>query len=124
MKSSVFDMKVWDDWKKFEKDEDSPGFLLQLLQDAHSSSHQHITALETAVKAGDLDKAFYYSHTLGSTCLSLGAVNLGNMLRELEHATKEKPPRLRSELLPQILAAFKEFMSEIEKECARQKSAA
>jgi HPt (histidine-containing phosphotransfer) domain-containing protein len=113
MKSSVIDLSVWKKWRDFEKEEESPGFFLELLNDALKSTPDLMRELEAAFGSNDSQKIFFYAHTLGSTCLTLGGAHLGQMLREIEHDAKLMPPKVRTDLLKPVQKGFADFISEL-----------
>lgn len=122
--SSVVDLKVWQQWKDFEKNENSPGFFLQLLQQGLKTFPEYMHGLEKAMTEKDMKAIFFNAHALGSSCLSLGAVDLGQALRQIESATQNTPPRIRSDLMPTVQSAFSILLNEIQIECSRIQSRA
>lgn len=123
MNTALIDSAVWDKWRQFELTENSPGFFLDLLQTALASTPPLMKSLKEAFANQDLKNVIYFSHTLSSSCRSLGATQLASELKAIEWAGRSKPPEIKNELLPASEKMFEAFVEEIKREIARIKSA-
>lgn len=125
MKSSVVDKSVWDGLREFEKSEGSEGFFTELLGTVLTASKTQMEGLLAASSAGDFAKTRSYSHSLKSTCASLGAHGLSAQFAEIEAGCRATPPTMDP---PKVTAAnqvFQIFYQEVQEEYDRlTKSAA
>lgn len=121
MSTALIDSAVWEKWRQFEVTESSPGFFLELLQTALTSSQPLMANLAKAMDDQDLKNTIYFSHTLSSTCRSLGATQLSGLLKDIEWAARANSPAIKSELMPVIQKMFEAFCSELKLEIARIK---
>jgi HPt (histidine-containing phosphotransfer) domain-containing protein len=123
MKNSVIIEAVWAKWRQFEIDEDSPGFFLELLEVALSSSPPLMQDLLKSAEQSEVKKVIYCSHTLKSCCQSLGALTLAEAMKSIEIAARGTPPKIETELVIFSHQMFEIFIREIQKEIARIKAA-
>jgi HPt (histidine-containing phosphotransfer) domain-containing protein len=119
MKSDIIDKEVWEGLREFEKNEEMPGFFLNLLGTVLTSSQAQMDGLLKAVEEGDIKRVHYYAHTLKSSCASLGAMELAKTLGEIEFSSIEKPPVIRKDLMATVEDVFKDFLQEIQNEHSR-----
>lgn len=124
MKSPI-DKAVWDELREFEKTEGSEGFFTDLLGTVLTASKTHIEGLLAASSAGDVAKTRYYSHSLKSTCASLGALGLSAQFAEIEAGCRATPPVMTPSKVAAANEVFQQFYKEVAEEYARlTKSAA
>lgn len=121
MNTPLIDTSVWDKWRKFEVTENSPGFFLGLLETGLSSTTPQMQSLMAAIERQDLKEIIYFSHTLSSTCRSLGAPQLASHLKDIEWSARATPPVVKRELSTVIQKMFENFAEELKKEIARIK---
>jgi len=121
---SVIDISVWNKWREFEREEQAAGFFRELLEKALVSSPKLMDDLEVAIKESNVKAVHYGSHTLSSTCKSLGAIALADKLKAVENETRKTPPTIRKDLLPAIRAEFDLFIAEVQQEYDSLKKAA
>jgi HPt (histidine-containing phosphotransfer) domain-containing protein len=113
---SVIDIAVWNKWRDFEKEEQADGFFCELLEKALMSAPKLMNDLEAAIEQTNVKAVHYCSHTLSSTCKSLGAPDLADKLKAVENESRKTPPVIRKDLLAPILAEFRMFIAEVQHE--------
>ena|GEM_PF-4752152 len=123
MSTSLIDSAVWEKWRQFEIAENSPGFFLDLLQTGLTSTPPLMASLKQAFADQDIKNVIYFSHTLSSSCRSLGASQLASQLKDIEWAARATPPTIQNELLPLSQKMFEAFVEELKREIARIKHA-
>jgi HPt (histidine-containing phosphotransfer) domain-containing protein len=73
-------------------------------------TRQLVSDLVRAAEAGDLDALKFASHKVAGSALSVGAVELGRLCREVEHSPASTATGRARELTPRILDAFEESL--------------
>ncbi|UYL07412.1 Hpt domain-containing protein [Bdellovibrio sp. SKB1291214] len=119
MKSDIIDKVVWEGLREFEKNEEMPGFFLNLLGATLTASRTQMDGLLKAIDDSEAKRVHYYAHTLKSSCASLGALNLAKTLGEIEAAALQKPAVIRQDLIPSVRSVFDQFLQEIQNEYNR-----
>ena len=125
MKTPVIDKSVWEGLREFEKAEGSEGFFTELLSTVLTASTTHMQGLLAASAAGDVAKTRHYSHSLKSTCASLGAADLSAQFAEIEAGCRATPPVMDAGKVTAAHQVFQVFYKEVQEEYDRlTKSAA
>ena len=112
------------DPKKIEElkelvDEDDPDFLIELLEDYMTISEENLKAIRYAIQAKDAVTVVKTAHTLKGASSNIGAVNMTELSKRLEHLGREETLEGAIELIDQLEVEFVEVKSELEKETAR-----
>lgn len=122
---SVIDKAVWDELREFEKSEGSEGFFQELLGTVLTSAKTHMENLLAVSMVGDVNKTRYHSHSLKSTCASLGARGLSGQFAEIEAGCRATPPVIDAGKITAANDVFQQFYREVQEEHTRlQKQAA
>lgn len=116
---SVIDKTVWDELREFEKAEGSEGFFQDLLATVLTSAKTHMENLMAASVAQDVNKIRYHSHSLKSTCASLGARGLSSQFAEIEAGCRATPPVIDAGKITAANDVFQQFYREVQEEHAR-----
>lgn len=119
MKTDVIDKEVWEGLREFEKSEGMPGFFMNLLGTALVAAKTQMEGLVKAADEGEAKRVHYYAHTLKSSCASLGAMGLAQILGEIESGALNKPPVIRKDLLNSMVSSFDDFIQEVQTEHSR-----
>jgi HPt (histidine-containing phosphotransfer) domain-containing protein len=119
MKPPVIDKKIWNTWREFELNEESPRFFLDLIEKFLENTPNLFLEFLDAIKNKDLKKIVYCSHTLASSCASLGAVQLSEYLKEIEDAARSKNPSIKIDHMSAIESHFAEVLHEMKMEQER-----
>ena len=112
------------DTKKIEElkelvDEDDPGFLIELLEDYMNDSKENLKAIRYAIQAKDTVTVVNTAHTLKGASSNIGAVNMTELSKRLEHLGRKETLEGAVELIDQLEVEFVEVKSELEKETVR-----
>ena len=112
------------DPKKIEElkelvDEDEPGFLIELIKDYMDKSEENLKAIRYAIQAKDTVTVGRTAHTLKGASSNIGAVNMIELSKQLEHLGTEETLEGAIELIDRLDVELVEVKSELEKETAR-----
>lgn len=116
---SVIDKTVWNELREFEKTEGSEGFFQELLATVLTSAKSHMENLLAASAANDVNKTRYHSHSLKSTCASLGARGLSAQFADIEAGCRATPPVIDAAKISSAKDVFAQFYQEVQEEHAR-----
>ena len=100
-------------------DKDDPDFLIELLEDYMNDSKENLKAIRYAIQAKDTVTVVKTAHTLRGTSSNIGAVNMTELSKQLEHLGREETLEGAIELIDQLEGEFIEVKSELEKETVR-----
>ena len=95
-------------------DESSPGIFQQLLKTFLETMPKEIAQLRALFAAGDLAGLSRVAHRFKSSCLSLGAMKMGETLKILEVDAKNLPPEKIEELVTFVEKASLDIAVEIQ----------
>ena len=109
------------DPKKIEElkelvDEDDPGFLIELIEDYMDNSEENLKAIRYAIQAKDTVTVGRTAHTLKGASSNIGAVNMTELSKQLEHLGTEETLEGAVDLIDRLDVEFVEVKSELEKE--------
>jgi len=109
------------DPKKIEElkelvDEDDPGFLIELIEDYMDNSEENLKAIRYAIQAKDTVTVLRTAHTLKGASSNIGAVNMTELSKQLEHLGTEETLEGAVDLIDRLDVEFVEVKSELEKE--------
>jgi len=109
------------DPKKIEElkelvDEDEPGFLIELIEDYMDNSEENLKAIRYAIQAKDTVTVGRTAHTLKGASSNIGAVNMIELSKQLEHLGTEETLEGAVDLIDRLDVEFVEVKSELEKE--------
>jgi HPt (histidine-containing phosphotransfer) domain-containing protein len=116
---SVIDKTVWEELREFERAEGSEGFFRELLATVLTSATTHMENLLAASVANDVNKTRYHSHSLKSTCASLGARGLSAQFADIEAGCRATPPVIDAAKIASASSVFQQFYREVQEEHAR-----
>ncbi len=97
-------------------DEDDPGFLIELIEDYMDNSEENLKAIRYAIQAKDTVTVVRTAHTLKGASSNIGAVNMTELSKQLEHLGREEILEGALELIDRLDVEFVEVKSELEKE--------
>jgi len=100
-------------------DEDDPDFLIELLEDYMNDSKENLKAIRYAIQAKDAVTVVKTAHTLRGTSSNIGAVNMTELSKQLEHLGNEETLEGAVELIDRLDVELVEVKSELEKETVR-----
>ena len=100
-------------------DEDEPDFLIELLEDYIDTSAENLRAIRYAIQAKDAVTVVRTAHTLKGASSNIGAVNMIELSKQLEHLGTEEALHGAVELIDQLEVEFVEVKSVLEKETVR-----
>ena len=109
------------DPKKIEElkelvDDDDPDFLIELLEDYMNNSEENLKVIRYAIQAKDTMTVVRTAHTLKGASSNIGAVNMTELSKQLEHLGREEILEGAVELIDRLDVEFVEVKSELEKE--------
>jgi HPt (histidine-containing phosphotransfer) domain-containing protein len=109
------------DPKKIEElkelvDKDDPDFLIELIEDYMDNSEENLKAIRYAIQAKDTVTVVRTAHTLKGASSNIGAVNMTELSKQLEHLGSEETLEGAVELIDRLDVEFVEVKSELEKE--------
>ncbi len=97
-------------------DEDDPGFLIELIEDYMDNSEENLKAIRYAIQAKDTVTVGRTAHTLKGASSNIGAVNMTELSKQLEHLGTEETLEGAVDLIDRLDVEFVEVKSELEKE--------
>jgi len=97
-------------------DEDDPGFLIELIEDYMDNSEENLKAIRYAIQAKDIVTVGRTAHTLKGASSNIGAVNMTELSKQLEHLGREETLEGAVDLIDRLDVEFVEVKSELEKE--------
>ncbi len=97
-------------------DEDDPGFLIELIEDYMDNSEENLKAIRYAIQAKDTVTVGRTAHTLKGASSNIGAVNMTELSKQLEHLGREETLEGAVDLIDRLDVEFVEVKSELEKE--------
>ncbi len=100
-------------------DEDEPDFFIELLEDYMNNSQETLKAIRYAIQAKDTVTVVKTAHILKGASSNIGAVNMTELSKQLEHLGREEILEGAVELIDQLEVEFVEVKSELEKETVR-----
>ncbi len=112
------------DPQKIEKlkelvDDDDPDFFIELLEDYMNNSEENLKAIRYAIQAKDTATVVKTAHILTGASSNIGAVNMTELSKQLEHLGREEILEGALELIDRLDVELVEVKSELEKETAR-----
>ncbi len=97
-------------------DKDDPDFLIELIEDYMDNSEENLKAIRYAIQAKDTVTVVRTAHTLKGASSNIGAVNMTELSKRLEHLGTEETLEGAVELIDRLDVEFVEVKSELEKE--------
>ena len=99
-------------------DEDDPDFLIELLEDYLNDSEENLKAIRYAIQAKDTVTVVKTAHSLKGASSNVGAVNMTELSKQLEHLGREETLEGAVELIDRLDGELVEVKIELEKETA------
>lgn len=100
-------------------DDDDPDFFIELLKDYMNNSEENLKAIRYAIQAKDTITVVKTAHILKGASSNIGAVNMTELSKQLEHLGREEILEGAVELIDRLDVELVEVKSELEKETAR-----
>ncbi len=100
-------------------DDDDPDFLIELLEDYMNNSEENLKVIRYAIQAKDTMTVVRTAHTLKGASSNIGAVNMTELSKQLEHLGTEETLEGAVDLIDRLDVEFVEVKSELEKELCR-----
>lgn len=100
-------------------DDDDPDFFIELLKDYMNNSEENLKAIRYAIQAKDTATVVKTAHILKGASSNIGAVNMTELSKQLEHLGREEILEGAVELIDRLDVELVEVKSELEKETAR-----
>ena len=100
-------------------DDDDPDFFIELLEDYMNNSEENLKAIRYAVQAKDTATVVKTAHILKGASSNIGAVNMTELSKQLEHLGREEILEGAVELIDRLDVELVEVKSDLEKKTAR-----
>ena len=100
-------------------DDDDPDFFIELLEDYLNNSEENLKAIRYAIQAKDTITVVKTAHILKGASSNIGAVNMTELSKQLEHLGREEILEGAVELIDRLDVELVEVKSELEKETVR-----
>ena len=100
-------------------DDDDPDFFIELLEDYMNNSEENLKAIRYAIQAKDTITVVKTAHILKGASSNIGAVNMTELSKQLEHLGREEILEGAVELIDRLDVELVEVKSELEKETVR-----
>ena len=100
-------------------DDDDPDFFIELLKDYMNNSEENLKAIRYAIQAKDNVTVVKTAHILKGASCNIGAVNMTELSKQLEHLGREEILEGAVELIDRLDVELVEVKSELEKETVR-----
>jgi len=97
-------------------DDDDPDFFIELLEDYMNNSEENLKAIRYAIQAKDTITVVKTAHILKGASSNIGAVNMTELSKQLEHLGREEILEGAVELIDRLDVELVEVKSELEKE--------
>ena len=97
-------------------DDDDPDFFIELLKDYMNNSEENLKAIRYAIQAKDTATVVKTAHILKGASSNIGAVNMTELSKQLEHLGREEILEGAVELIDRLDVELVEVKSELEKE--------
>ena len=82
------DRTIWDEWLEFEPDENGNDFFQSMVDVFVGHIPGDFSEFLSGVRAQDHERIFHFSHSLKSSCRSIGAMSLGETFETIEITVK------------------------------------
>jgi len=96
--------------------DDDPDFFIELLEDYMNNSEENLKAIRYAIQAKDTITVVKTAHILKGASSNIGAVNMTELSKQLEHLGREEILEGAVELIDRLDVELVEVKSELEKE--------
>ena len=100
-------------------DDDDPDFFIELLEDYMNNSEENLKAIRYAIQAKDTATVVKTAHILKGASSNIGAVNMTELSKQLQHLGKAETLESAVELIDRLDVELVEVKSELEKETVR-----
>lgn len=111
----IINREIWEQLRALET-ADNPGFFVALLETFLSSIPRGLTELERAAASGDFRALSQVSHSLKSSCTSIGALQAAAKLETIEHVSRSQSPSVSPQLIESATFELKAVAALVDRE--------